>query len=126
MADISKEFEYTATGVNTDGEEVKFGGTADTLQDAIGGVFGHDDEGVVIHSWTADQYAEYWEILVSGTKGGKDETDVRYTLEEPKKSATFVAGLAIGFDQVLRVRVTYKRVKRGELDHLLSRKEAWL
>lgn len=125
MTEISKEFEYTATGVSAEGGEVKFGGVAETLQDAIGGVFGH--EGVKVLSWTAEQFAEYWEITVRGIKGGKEGTDVRYTLDEPKNSASYVAGLAIGYDQVLDVKVTHKRVNRGHLETILkSRKEAWL
>lgn len=125
MTEVSKEFEYSATGVNAEGNEVKFGGVADTLQDAIGGVFGH--EGVTVLSWSAEQFAEYWEIYVHGLKGGKEDSDVRYTLEEPAKSASYVAGLAIGYDQVLDVKVVHKRVNRGHLETILkSRKEAWL
>lgn len=125
MSEINKEFEYSAVGVDADGKEVKFGGTAETLQDAIGGVFGH--EKVTILSWSAEQFAEYWEIYVHGLKGGKEASDTRYTLDEPEKSASYVAGLAIGYDQVLDARVVHKRVTRGHLETILkSRKEAWL
>lgn len=121
----NSKFEYNASGFNKDGNEVKFGGEAKTLGDAIGGVFGHDD--VTVTDWNATQNVQYWTIVVRGTKGGNPVTERRFTFDDPAKSSAFVAGLAIGFDTVHSVQVVGNCMNRNTVDNLVEQnKENWI
>lgn len=122
---MNKQFSYKADGVDKDGHVVSFGGDAETLQDAIGGVFSKKD--VSVTDWTAVQKVRYWTISIVGTKGGKEASDIRYTFDAPDKSAPTVAGLAIGFDTVYAVQVEEVNSTRADVDELLkNKKDQWL
>lgn len=122
---MKKQFDYKANGLDKDGHPVMFGGEAESLQDAIGGVFSKD--GVAVTDWTAVQKVRYWTITVAGSKGGKDAAEVRYTFDEPEKSAPVVAGLAIGFDTVYAVQVEKVDASRADVDNLLKEhKNQWV
>lgn len=122
---MNKQFDYKANGLDKEGHPVMFGGEAKSLQDAIGGVFSKD--GIAVTDWTAVQKVQYWTITVAGSKGGKDASEVRYTFDEPEKSASVVAGLAIGFDEVYAVQVEEVDASRADVDKLLKEhKDQWV
>jgi len=122
---MNKQFDYKANGLDKGGHPVMFGGEAESLQDAIGGVFSKD--GIAVTDWTAVQKVKYWTITVAGSKGGKEASDVRYTFDAPDKSAPTVAGLAIGFDTVYAVQVEEVDSTRADVDELLrTKKDQWL
>ena len=122
---MNKQFSYNAVGVNKDGRAVTFGGDAETLQDAIGGVFSKND--VTVTDWTAVQKVQYWTLTVAGSRGNKEASDVRYTFDEPKKSASTIAGLSTGFDTVYAVQVEHVEASRADVDKLLKeKKDSWI
>ena len=127
MSNITENslFEYNAVGVNKNGNEVKFGGEAKTLGDAIGGVFGHDD--VTVTDWSADQFVDYWKIVVCGSKGGKSGCEDRFTFKDPRQSSALVTGICACFDCVHSVSVNKRHGTRKAVDELLEQhKEDWI
>lgn len=118
-------FAYTATGTDKDGHHVEFGGEAKTLGDAIGGVFGHDD--VAVTDWSAEQFVDYWKIVVCGSKGGKDGKEICFTFKDPKQSSALVTGICAGFDYVRSAHVSKHHATRKAVDDLLEQnKEDWI